>query len=383
MNIAFETQFFLKGNKTGIAWSADNVIRNMAQWKSISRQIHCFGLGYKKCKREQAYKYEADGCTVKMCCWFHDVAYRMIWNYIPIPYSAFFGKTADVSIFFNFIVPPGVKGKKIAVIHDMAYISCPETVRGKTRRVLEASMENSCKRADKIITISEFSKSEILKYLPVEEDKIEVVSWGVDFNKYHNKYAADKIEQAVRKYFTGGEYILYLGTIEPRKNLERLIRAYAILYQKDENVPALLLAGQKGWYYDEIFRSVKESHLEEKVRFLGYVPEEDVPLLICGAKMFVFPSLYEGFGLPPLEAMACGTPVVTSNAASLPEFTKDVAVLVDPLDITDIADGMAMVLEDDQLRKNLTEKGLIRAREYTWNRATERIVNICRELTQK
>lgn len=383
MKIAFDGQFFLKGNKTGVAWSADNVIRNMSQWKSISRQIQFFGLGYKEWQKEQVYKYEDDNCTIKTCRWFHDVIYRMIWNYIPVPYSAFFGKSADVSIFFNFIVPPGVKGKRIAVIHDMAYMSCPETVRRKTRRMLEASMKNSCKRVDKIITISEFSKSEILKYLPVEPDKIEVVPWGVDFNVYHDQYPADKIEHAGRKYCARDEYILYLGTIEPRKNLERLIRAYAMLYDKDKNIPALVLAGQKGWYYDEIFGSVKELHLEEKVKFLGYVPEEDVPLLLCGAKMFVFPSLYEGFGLPPLEAMACGTPVVTSNAASLPEFTKDVAMLVDPLDIASIAEGMDVVLQDDQLRKELIEKGLERSREYTWIRSTERIVNICRELTQK
>lgn len=383
MKIAFDGQFFLKGNKTGVAWSADNVIRNMAQWKNISRQIQCFGLGYSRRQKEQAFRYEEENCTVKMCHWFHDVLYRMIWNYIPVPYSVFFGKSADVSIFFNFIVPPGVRGKKIAVIHDMAYMSCPETVRGKTRRMLKTSMKNSCKRADKIITISEFSKSEILKYLPVEPDKIEVVPWGVDFNVYHDQYPADKIELTVGKYCAEEEYILYLGTIEPRKNLERLIRAYAMLYDKDRNIPALVLAGQKGWYYDEILGSVKELHLEEKVKFLGYVPEEDVPLLLCGAKMFVFPSLYEGFGLPPLEAMACGTPVVTSNAASLPEFTKDVAILVDPLDIASIAEGMDMVLRDDRLREELIEKGLNRSREYTWSRSAERIMNICKRLTQK
>lgn len=383
MNIAFDGQFFLKGNKTGVAWSADHVIRSMAQWKNISRQIQCFGLRYSRQQKEQVYKYEGDNCTVKICRWFHDVVYRMIWNYIPIPYSIFFGKTADVSIFFNFIIPPGVKGKKIAVIHDMAYMSCPETVRKKTRRMLKTSMRNSCKRADKIITISEFSKSEILKYLPVEADKIEVVPWGVDFDVYHNRYAADKIEQTAKKYFAEEEYILYLGTIEPRKNLERLIRAYAMLCDKNKDIPVLVLAGQKGWYYDEIFNSVKELHLEGKVRFLGYVPEDDVPLLLCGAKMFVFPSLYEGFGLPPLEAMACGVPVVTSNVASLPEFTKDVAILVEPMNISSIAKGMEIVLQDEHLREELIEKGLNRSREYTWDRSAECIVNICRELMQE
>ncbi len=383
LKIAFDGQFFLKGNKTGVAWSADNIIRNMGQWKNISRQIQCFGLGYSRRQKEQVYEYEEDNCTVKVCGWFHDVVYRMIWNYIPVPYSVFFGTTADVYIFFNFIIPPGVKGKKIAVIHDMAYMACPETVRSKTRRVLKTSMKKSCRRADRIITISEFSKSEILKYLPIEKDKIEVVPWGVDFNVYHDQYPAVQIRQTVRKYIAEDEYILYLGTIEPRKNLERLIHAYAMLYYNDKNIPALVLAGQKGWYYDKIFESVKELQLENKVKFLGYVSWEDAPLLLCGAKMFVFPSLYEGFGLPPLEAMACGTPVVTSCVASLPEYTKDAAVLVDPLDISSIANGMDRVLRDGGLRKELIEKGLKRSGEYTWGRSTERIVNICRQLVQE
>lgn len=383
MNIAFDGQFFLKGNKTGIAWSADNVIRNMAQWKEISRQINCFGLGYDRRQKEQVYKYVEDNCTVNVCSWFHDVAYRMMWNYIPIPYFVFFGKKADVSLFFNFIVPPGVKGKKVAVIHDMAYMSCPETVRGKTKRILKASMRKSCERADKIITISEFSKTEILKYLPVEAGKIEVVPWGVNFGIYHNRYSHDEIKGTTKKYFEEEEYIFYLGTIEPRKNLERLIRAYSILCERDKNIPVLVLAGQKGWYYDEIFHSVEELHLEEKVKFLGYVPEEDAPLLLGGAKLFVFPSLYEGFGLPPLEAMACGVPVVTSNAASLPEVTYDAAVLVDPLSIESIANGMGMVLRDDQLKGKLIEKGINRAKEFTWDKSTKQIVNICKELCVK
>lgn len=383
LNIAFDGQFFLKGSKTGIAWSADNVIRNMAQCKDISRQIYCFGLGYDRQQKALLHKYEETGCTIKMCNWFHDVVYRMLWNHIPIPYSAFFGQSADVTIFFNFIIPPGVGGKKIAVIHDMAYMSCPETVRSKTRRVLESSMIKSCERADKIITISEFSKNEILRYLPVDERRIEVVPWGVDFERFHNHYEYDKIEQINRKYSILGEYILYLGTIEPRKNLERLIRAYAMLNEKNSDIPTLVLAGQKGWYYDRIFCAVEELHLEKKVKFLGYVPDEDAPLLLCGANMFVFPSLYEGFGLPPLEAMACGTPVVTSNVASLPGVTKEAAILVDPMCIDEIADGINSLLTNEQLRRELTEMGLRHAQAYTWEKAADSIANICRQLIKE
>lgn len=382
MNIAFDGQFFMKGNKTGVAWSAENVIRSMGHWEDIDRQIHCFGLGYSRNQKGQMRKYEKLGCSVKMCNYFHDVLYRTIWNYLPIPYSFFFGRTADVSLFFNFIVPPGVKGKKIAIIHDMAYMSCPDTVRSKTRRFLKSSMIKSCKRADKIVTISEFSKNEILRYLPVAESKIEVVPWGVDFGVYHDHYMIDEIEQTKKKYGIIEEYILYLGTIEPRKNIERLIYAYAALNETNSEVPTLVLAGQKGWYYDEIFAAVETLRLEDKVKFIGYVPDEDVPLLLRGAKIFVFPSLYEGFGLPPLEAMACGTPVVTSNTASLSEIAKDAAVMVDPMSVQSIADGIHVLLTDEIMRKRMVEAGLQRAKMYTWEKATERIVNICRQLLE-
>lgn len=383
MNIGFDGQFFLKGEKTGIAWSADRVIKHMKGISDIHKQIFCFGLGYNSRKKTQVYNYEEYGCSIRMCNWFHDVIYRTVWNFIPIPYSLFFGKSADVTVFFNFIVPPGVNGKTIAVVHDMAYRTYPETVRGKTKKILERAMEKSCQRADKIITISEFSKKEILKYFSIPESKIEVVPWGVETKVYHDRYSADNIENVKNHYAISGDYILYLGTIEPRKNIERLIRAYSLLNEKDPGVPILVLAGQKGWYYDEIFGAIEELHLEEKVKFLGYVPEADVPVLLCGAKMFVFPSLYEGFGLPPLEAMACGTPVVTSDAASLPEIAKDAAVLVDPFSIESIANGMDMLITNNDLREKVVKAGLERAKMYRWEKSAERIEHVCRELVKE
>ena len=383
MNIGFDGQFFLKGDKTGIAWSADRIIQYMGNKEEIEKQIFCFGLGYNNQNRMQVYKYKECGCSIRMCNWFHDVIYRTVWNFIPIPYSLFFGRSADVTVFFNFIVPPGVKGRTIAVVHDMAYRTCPETVRGKTRKILERAMEKSCKRADKIVTISEFSKKEILRYIAVEETKIEVVPWGVDTKVYHDRYSADSIERIKSNYSISGEYILYLGTIEPRKNIERLIRAYSILNKRKPGVPVLVLAGKKGWYYDEIFNAVEELHLEDKVKFLGYVPEKEVPVLLCGAKMFVFPSLYEGFGLPPLEAMACGAPVVTSDAASLPEIAKDAAVLVDPSSIESIANGMDMLITNDDLREKVVKAGLERAKKYRWEKSAERMEHICRELVNE
>ena len=217
-------------------------------------------------------------------------------------------------------MPPGVRGKSVTVIHNMAYMAYPETVNKKTRNWLRLTMKGSCRRADAVVTVSEFSKREIIRYLGVSPEKITVVYNGVDLGFYRSDYGEDQVEQAKKRYHIAGEYFLYLGTLEPRKNVERIIEAYALLKEEgDVQLPFLVIAGGKGWLYETIFERVKELDLENQIIFTGYVAEPDVPLLMNGAKAFLFPSLYEGFGIPPIEAMACGTAVITSNAASLPE----------------------------------------------------------------
>lgn len=296
-----------------------------------------------------------------------------MWNFIPVPYSFFFREKADATIFFNYAIPPGVKGRKIAFIHDMAYIACPETVRARTRNFLNLSMKRTCLRADKIVTISEFSKREIMKYLPVSEEKIEVISLGVDERRFHTGYTTEQKQKIVKKYRIPELYFLFLGTIEPRKNLERLICAYALLCKENDSVPHLVLAGRKGWLCESIFAAVKNLNLEGKIHFLGYVASEDLPVLLSGAELFLFPSLYEGFGLPILEAMACGVPVVTSNVASLPEVAGNAAVLVSPLEISSIKEGISLAFGDSKVRERLVSEGLEQVKKFSWEETAKKL----------
>lgn len=376
MKISIDAQLFLKGEKTGIGWFAHNVLSNLKISPDKQYQLNCFTLGYKKKKQLIVDEYKLYGYTINKVKWFHDVIYRMIWNFIPIPYSMFFGKQSQVTLFFNYIIPPGVSGKKITVVHDMAYKAYPETVRVKTRRFLELSLAETCKRADKIITVSEFSKLEIMKYLEVEASKIEVIPLGVDINYYHNNYSELDIKKTKEKYHINSEYFLYLGTIEPRKNIERLIKAYGSLYNQKKDIPKLILAGKKGWLYEEIFNTLEDLQLQDMVKFLGYVEIQDAPKLIAGSFAFVFPSLYEGFGLPPLEAMACGTPVITSNAASLPEVVGKAGLLVDPLNANSIKEAMLKVIIEPDLRNKLSEVGIQQAQMFSWEKTTRRIEQI-------
>jgi glycosyltransferase involved in cell wall biosynthesis len=286
-----------------------------------------------------------------------------------IPYHFFFPEQADITHFYNNVIPCGVRGKKVVTIHDLTYKAHPETMDPALKTFMDKNLTISLGRADKIVTVSEFSKGEIIKYFAVDPSRIVVIPNAVNTDNYFPITDKKILAQCKEKYSTGGEYFLYLGTLEPRKNIGCLIEAYHVLKQKIPDTPRLLLGGKKGWLYEPIFKKVKTLGLEKDVLFLGYVPDEDVAPLMCGAVAFVFPSLYEGFGVPPLEAMACGVPVLTSNCSSLPEVAGDAALLVDPLQVEDIAAGLERLLTDKSLRAELSGKGLERAKQFTWKRA--------------
>lgn len=378
LKISIDGQLFLKGEKTGIGWFAHNILKNLS-FHEKEYQLNCFTLGYGKKRRVNVEQYKEYGYKIHKISWFNDVFYRIVSSCIPLPYRFFFGSKTKVSLFFNYIIPPGVSGSKIVVIHDMTYKRYPETVRFRTRKNLELLLSKTCKRADTIITISQFSKSEIMKYLNVPEEKIKIISLGVDTKYYNNNYTGDNIKKIQKKYNVDYEYFLYLGTIEPRKNIERLIRAYAVLYNQKNDIPKLVLVGKKGWMYKEIFRVVDELDLQNMVIFLGYIDICDVPLLLGGAITFVFPSLYEGFGLPVLEAMACGTPVITSNVASLPEVVGNAALLVDPMDIESIKNAMLKILIDPCLKEQLSVLGIQQAKKFSWKETARQIEKIIDE----
>lgn len=376
MKLAFDGQLLLRGNKTGIAWNAHNLILELAKYPENECAIQCFAY---RCTEAQLHRldvYRRAGCTVECCTWFKNKWYKLLWAFLPVPYHFFFRGKVDATQFFNFSVPPGVRGKRVLAVHDMAYKSCPDTVKKKTRVWLGLSMEKSCRRADHIITVSEFSKQEIMKYLRIPGNKITVVPNAVDHTVYHPGYTKGQVQKALDRYGIKGEYFLYLGTIEPRKNLERLIGAYGKLCREWAHVPQLVLAGGEGWMCRGIYEKARRLHLGDKILFTGYVRQEDSPALMCGARAFVFPSLYEGFGMPPLEAMACGTPVIASNTASLPEVVGDAGILVDPASEGEICRAMGKMMADDRCREKYSRLGLQRAGEYTWAKSAEILMEV-------
>lgn len=235
------------------------------------------------------------------------------------------------------------------------------------------------KRADRIITVSEFSRQEILKYYPRYEDKIRIVRCGVDLDKFQPA-SPEEIERVRSSVGLPEEYFLFMGNVEPRKNLLRLIQAYAKLSERMPQVPKLVVAGANGWRNSEIYESVQKPELIDRVQFTNYIPEGDLRGLVCGATAFLFPSVYEGFGIPPLEAMACGVPVMASKTASLPEVTGDCAVQIDPYDLDSMAQGMEQLYTDAALRQDLAARGRERAKTLTWDAAAQDLMQVYQEL---
>jgi glycosyltransferase involved in cell wall biosynthesis len=257
----------------------------------------------------------------------------------------------------------------VVTVHDLALLRFPELGTPALRRLVGLARPATA-MARLVIADSEATARDLRELLGVPAAKVRVVHPGGDAHPAAPDAVAAR-QHVHRRFGIAGPYLLHVGTLEPRKNLERLVRAYARVRARVGTAPLLVLAGGRGWGADRIVRTVAALGLADAVRFTGAVPHDDLPTLYAAAELFVYPSLYEGFGLPVVEAMACGAPVVTSNVSSLPEVAGDAAVLVDPRDESAIGDAVVDLLQDDRARAELRARGLARARQFTWARCAE------------
>jgi len=297
---------------------------------------------------------------------------------LPIPVEWF---TGPIDIFHatDFVLPPVRQARTILTVHDLTFMRLPECAEAGLRAYLDKVVPRSIQRADLVLADSQSTKKDLIELLGVSPDKIEVVYAGVErrFRPMEGEMALHRVK---KRYGLNFPFILSLGTLEPRKNFTRLIEAYALM--RDRGLK-LVIAGGKGWLYDEIFAKVEELGLEDKIIFPGFVADGDLPALYNLAELFVFPSLYEGFGLPPLEAMACGTPVVTSDRPSLPEVVGGAGLMVEATHDQELARAMERVLTDENLRREMREKGLRQAAKFTWEAAAEKLLDVYRRLGSK
>jgi len=261
----------------------------------------------------------------------------------------------------------------VVTIHDLSFIRFPDLFRPANRLYLTALTRLSARCARRLIAVSEHAAAESVRLLGVSRERIDVIYHGVD--PAFRPLPADEVAAFRRRLGLPERFVFFVGTLEPRKNLVRLVEAFARV--RDGRV-GLALAGGKGWLYDELFAKVEALDLSEKVIFPGYVMSEELPLWYNAATILAYPSVYEGFGLPVLEAQACGAPVLTSNVSSLPEAAGDAALMVNPYDVEALAAGLNRLLTSESLRCDLRERGLAHAQKFSWPRAAQETARVYR-----
>ncbi len=303
---------------------------------------------------------------------------QMLLEQFSIPIELFLGKIDLIHGPCDFI-PDSLQCKSIVTIHDLIPLKQSKFMTQQAASTLRKNLHISINRADIIITVSKFTKGEIVELFNIPEEKIRVVYNGIApiFQPIKDKI---KIESIKAKYNVKGPYLLFVGNIEPRKNLETLIHACVRLWNSTIYKYPLLVVGHKDWFYKNVWEVVRKLKAEDAVIFTGVVDNDDLPFLYSGADVFVFPSLAEGFGIPVIEAMACGTPVIAANCTSLPEIVADAGLLVDPLNSEDLAESIHSVLSKISLRQKLIEKGIERAKIFSWERTAMETLGLYQEI---
>lgn len=364
-----------------------------------ARKLHDFGIGtYIRNLLRQVSRLDHETEFVLLCRPDDSAALAALGpNFRPVtetsaPYSvseqvrvplALWRERVDLFHAPHYVLPPLVPCRSVVTIHDCIHLMFPQYLPNRLAlRYARTSITLASRRATRVMTVSESSKRDILRFVDVPPEKIDVIH-----NAYDERFSQEPREEDVvrvrERYQLQNPFVLYVGNVKPHKNLERLIEAFHLIRSRGFDDLSLVLIGDDISKYAALRRAVHRHHLHKHVRFLGYLPEDTLAVLYRLARVFVFPSLYEGFGLPPLEAMASGTPVVTSNVSSLPEVAGDAAVLVDPYDPSAIADGIIRVISDEALSRTMREKGLRRAQQFSWEASARRVLEIYGQVCER
>ena len=296
---------------------------------------------------------------------------------IPLTLSAELRRHPVDVLHVQFTAPPFSPCPVVVSIHDLSFEHLPQTFKWRSRKQLRITVRRSARQAAQVIALSEHARNDLIATYGLQPEKVRVVPLAAPAH-FAPVTDEEEIQRVRQTYGIKGDYILSVGAIQPRKNLSRLVAAYARLRGVGPRgkLPQLVLVGKCAWLYDDTLRTIKELEVSEAVILTGYVPESDLPALYSGALCFVYPSYFEGFGLPPLEAMKCGAPVIVGNQTSLPEVVGDAGVQFDPFDVDDMAAKIEEVISDSNLRANLRVKGLNRAKLFDWRETARQTLAI-------
>ena len=286
----------------------------------------------------------------------------------------------------QFTAPPLAPCPVVVSIHDLSFEHLPETFKRRSRMQLRLTVRRSARKAARILTLSESVREDIIATYDIPPERVTTIPLAAPshFGPVTDQRELQRVRDAYGIGGIDGDYILSVGSIQPRKNLTRLVRAYLRLRAERPGVklPKLVLVGKKGWLYEETVRMIAESGVGNQILVTGYVSETDLPALYSGATCFVYPSYFEGFGLPPLEAMKCGVPVIVGNRTSLPEVVGDAGLLVDPFDEAEIATALARLIDNPDLRDDLRVKGLKRASSFSWHDTARQTLEVYQQVAR-
>jgi len=352
--------------KVGIGEYAFALLVEFAKYKKQDRRFEI----YLKSEPREELPNERDGWRYRV------IGPRKLWTQFGLPIDLYQHRPRpDVFFTPTHYAPRFSPVPTVISVMDLSYIHFPEMFREQDLYQLNNWTAYSARNAKKILTISESSKNDIIKEYDLPQGRVVVIYPGIKAKK---TMPNSKILK--EKYGIDSDFVLFVGTLQPRKNVERLIEAFSKIKDKKTT---LVLVGKRGWLYEEILSAPKKFNVEDRVKFLDFVPDEDLPVLYGGAQCFVLPSLYEGFGLPVLEAMQYGCPVITSNVSSLPEAGGNAALYVDPKNVDDITEKIDELLSNEKLRKELILKGTKQVKKFSWEKAARETLSVLEEVAGK
>ncbi|MCL5995538.1 MAG: glycosyltransferase family 4 protein [Chloroflexi bacterium] len=375
----------------GIGRLTREVVRALLAIESRHRYtlFYMGGMGQRHKRTEDGRAVSSVVHTPSYAAWpLNDRWMYRIWHRarLPLPVEVLSGR-CDLYHATDFVLPPTLPATRtVLTVHDLTFERDPDSAPPQLLRFLKRVVPQSARRATHIVADSYATARDLAELYAIAPDKITVIHSGVDerfrpddaLRRSTNGDTASLPSLASRYGIGTAPFILTVGTMQRRKNHLTLVRAFAELAGLP-SIPSnlqLVIAGGKGWLYDDVAAEVTRQGLTERVKFIGFVDDDDLPALYRAAAVFAFPSLYEGFGIPPLEAMACGTPAVVSNASSLPEVVGDAGLMVDPLDVGALAMALHTAITDIHWRAQAVQRGLLRAQQFTWQRAAERLLGV-------
>lgn len=305
-------------------------------------------------------------------------ALRLIWEQVKLP-GIIRRSGVDLLHSLHYTQPYRLSCSSVVTFHDMTFFLFPELHTPIKRLLFPYAMRLSSRRADALLASSESTRQDILQILGIPEERVHTAPLGIS-KKFHPIKDPQLLEDCRQKYRLPAQFILFVGLFEPRKNLPLLLRAYRRIL-KEYDVPPLVLVGRKGWNTQQVIREIQQVGLDRKIFWLDYLPSQDLPIVYNLAQVFVYPTLYEGFGFPPMEAMACGTPVITSDVSALAENIGEAGLLIHPQDEQALANALHRLTSDPDLRQKLAQAGIQRALTYTWDRTARQTMHVYEQLS--